>query len=77
MEVGLAELTALIRTNLTRMQSLLDSHEAAIFKIDPPGLDKRVDRIEQREVVRRWSLRVSVGAALTALGTAFANYWDS
>jgi hypothetical protein len=75
--VQLAGLTGVVTTQLHNLTALVEKHEHALFSIEPPGLDKRTDRLEQESRRRGWGLRTALVAGLGALGTAAANYYQA
>ena len=57
------------RVELARIQQQLDDHLPILKRIDAalPPMDKRIDRLEQVEVARKWHLRAIWTALLAGL----------
>jgi len=70
LELTVKELSALVRAELAELRTLVKLHSATLF--GNPGSTEagtviRLDRLEQRDATRRWSVRVAIVSAFTAL----------
>lgn len=57
----------------TNQTKLLEKHEDTLYGNGNAGLDKRVDRIEQVEIGRKWSMRALWGTTITVIGKLVYN----
>ena len=68
LELTVKELSALVRSDLTQLNTLVKSHSKFLFgTLEAPGLTIRVDRLERRDATRRWGVRVAIASAFAAL----------
>lgn len=78
-QAQLAALRATVESGFARLDSRLDRLQDTAQATDgllrgtveQPGLVTRIDRLEQTEARRRWTIRALVAAVFTAIGEAF------
>lgn len=71
-ETQLTELTTLVRAELAELRSLVKLHQTILLgnpgqPVEAPGVAIRLDRVEQREAVRAWGVRLAIASAFAAL----------
>lgn len=78
LEVSLARITTTIEIHtendkvlLLRIQTLLEKHDYILFGNDSPGIKTQVDRLEEKERTRQWSLRALWTVLLSVLVKIF------
>lgn len=70
------ERIATLEANMATMTNKTQTHDRAIFGHgNEPGLDKRVDRLEQRRLSIKERIALYI-AALAALGTLLQAWWS-